>query len=363
MIRPGRFFWPWLAWAAVCIVAMEMTPGEETIPYHLGYVGLALAAGFDVWSPRRAVLTLGGYTLASGAILVRRAADGAIAWEETAEIPLMCAIVGMALWHVLKRNEAIARVSKLVEREQAQMARRERLVRIVSHEMRTPLAIAGGYIDLLRRQDLPEPAPEDLCVVREELDRSALAVDRLLRLIRSQDNLPLLDLDLDSLLREMVQRWQVVADRDWRVEADAGIQKLNADRMRACVDTLIENAVRYTNAGDTIRVFARRRGDTYVVGVADAGVGFTPDQIAAINATALDTTEQPIITDPRSQTGLGLSLVREGVEWRGGRLLAGRAAEGGAEVRIICPSLDTFRNGSGIEADPSAGLAAAATSA
>jgi signal transduction histidine kinase len=344
--RPGRLFWPWLVWAAVCIALMGTFAGQETIPFHLGYVGLALAAGFDVWSPRRAVFTLGGYTLLSGAILVRRAADGVIAWEETAEIPLMCLIVGMALWHILKRNEAIARVSRLVEREQAQMARRERLVRIVSHEMRTPLAIAGGYVDLLRAQHLPEPAEEDLDVVREELDRSALAVDRLLRLIRSQDNLPLLHLDIDSLLEETVQRWRVVAERDWCVHAAAGVQKVNVDRMRACIDTLIENAVRYTSEGDTIRVFAYQQGDTYVVGVADSGAGFTDGQIEAINATTLDSPEAPpIISDPRSQTGLGLSLVREGIEWRGGRLLAGRAPEGGAEVRIVCPIPAGYANG------------------
>jgi two-component system, OmpR family, sensor kinase len=351
--RPGRTFWPWLLWAAVCIALMGVFAGQETIPYHLGYVGLALAAGFDVWSPRRAVYTLGGYTLASGAILVHRAAGGVIAWEETAEIPLMCLIVGMALWHILKRNEAIARVSRLVEREQAQMARRERLVRIVSHEMRTPLAIATGYVDLLRAQALPDPADEDLHVVREELDRSSLAVDRLLRLIRFQDEVPLLDLDIDSLLREMVERWQVVAEREWRVEAQAGIQKVNADRLRACVDTLIENAVRYTTDGDTIRVFAHEQGATYVVGVADSGDGLTDEQIAAINATG-DSSDSPIISDPRSQTGLGLSLVRESIEWRGGRLRAGRAPEGGAEVRISCPSLATFASSSttGVGAPP-----------
>jgi signal transduction histidine kinase len=352
--RPGRLFWPWLLWAAVCIALMGTFAGQETIPYHLGYVGLALAAGFDVWSPRRVAITLGGYTLASGAILVRRAAGGVIAWEETAEIPLMCLIVGMALWHILKRNEAIARVSRLVEREQAQMARRERLVRIVSHEMRTPLAIATGYVDLLRAQDLPDPAGEDLHVVREELDRSALAVDRLLRLIRYQDNVPLLDLDIDALLREMVERWQVVGDRDWRVEANAGVQKVNADRLRACVDTLIENAVRYTDPGDTIRVFARRQRDSYVVGVADSGDGFTDEQIAAINAAITDSADAPIISDPRSQTGLGLSLVRESIEWRGGHLVAARAPEGGAEVRIICPSLATFPTSSVTALGPAA---------
>jgi signal transduction histidine kinase len=43
------------------------------------------------------------------------------------------------------------------------------------------------------------------------------------------------------------------------------------------------------------------------------------------------------VSDPRSQTGLGLSLVRDAMEARGGRLEALRSAEGGADVRIVCP--------------------------
>jgi two-component system OmpR family sensor kinase len=333
----GRLFWPFIAWALLCIVAMFLLPGQETIPYHLGYAGLGLAAGFDVWSHRRSVLTLGGYTLGTGAVLVSRAADGVIAWEETTEIPLMAILLMLVLWHIGRRNLAITRVSRLLERDQAQMARRERLVRTVSHEMRTPLAIAGGYVDLLRGQQLPPAAHDDLGVVREELDRSSRAVDRLLRLIRSHENLPLMPIELDEMLRGILERWRVVADRDWRIETSLGIQKANADRVHACVDTLIENALRYTEPGDVVRVFGWVEHDKYVIGVADSGPGFTADQVSSINAASTDMPDAPLVSDPRSQTGLGLSLVRDAVEWRGGRIVARRGREGGAEVRLLCP--------------------------
>jgi two-component system, OmpR family, sensor kinase len=342
MTLGDRLFWPWVAWAVLCVAAMIASPGEETIPYHLGYAGLGLAAGLDAWSYRRSVLALGGYTLATGAVLVSRAADGVIAWEETSEIPLMCLLLSLVVWHIGRRNLAIDRVSRLVEREQAQMARRERLVRTMSHEMRTPLAIASGYVDLLRHQPLPASAQDDLTVVREELDRSSRSVDRLLQLIRSHENLPLLDLDLDHLVGEIVERWRVVADRDWRVDASAGIQKANADRIRACIDTLIENALRYTQTGDVIRVFGWVDGDQYVLGVADSGPGFSADQIASINAPSTDSVETSLVNDPRSQTGLGLSLVRDAVEWRGGRLVALNGRDGGAEVRVVCPLQATY---------------------
>lgn len=357
MTLEGRLYWPWVGWACLCLTAMIVRAGEETIPYHLGYAGMGLAAGLDVWSHRRSILTLGGYTLATGAVLIWRAEQGVIAWEETSEIPLMALLLALVLWHIGRRNLAIERVSRLVEREQAQMARRERLVRTVSHEMRTPLAIAGGYVDLLRLQQLPLGALEDLHVVREELDRSSRAVDRLLRLIRSHENLPLLDLDLDDLLKELVERWRVVADRDWLIESTAGVQKVNADRVRACIDTLVENAVRYTSPGDVIRVFSRSGLDSYVVGVADSGPGLTADQVAAVNALP-DAMDVPLVSDPRSQTGLGLSLVRDAVEWRGGRLVAGGAREGGTEVCVVCPRDPTYLP---FMPGPSGGRSSAAT--
>lgn len=335
LVRHG--FWLWVGWATLCVAAMAASPGEETIPYHLGYAGLGLAAGLDIWSRRRSVAALGGYTLASGAILTSRAADGVIAWEETSEIPLMCLLLMLVLWHIGRRNVALDRVGRLVERDQAQMARRERLVRTVSHEMRTPLAIAGGHVDLLRQQHLPAPVQDDLLVVREELDRSSRAVDRLLRLIRSHENLPLMKLDTDELIVSVVERWRVVAERDWQVEAHAGWQKANADRVRACIDTLIENALRYTTTGDVVRVFARVEDDSFIFGVADSGPGLNPTQRAAINAPPPESEDVPLVSDPRSQTGLGLSLVRDAVEWRGGRLVAERSREGGAEVLVICP--------------------------
>ncbi len=336
--RRHWLFWPWVAWAGLCLAAMELSPGDETIPYHLGYAGLALAAGLDAWSHLRSVLALGSYAVLSGIVLISRAADGSVAWEETTEIPLMCLLMILVIWHMERRNKAVDRATELAEQARAQQQRRERLVRITSHEMRTPLAIAVGYVDLLRHGNSPHDLPEDLEVVREELDRVSMATDRVVRLIQFHEFLPTEQVDLGQLLEVMAQRWAVVADRDWQVDADVGMQDCNQDRIRACLDTLIENAVRYTRPGDVVRLFAHARGNTSLIGVADSGSGFTDCQMESINAPSTDTEARPaLLTDARSQTGLGLSLVREIAESHGRRLVAGRSAEGGAEIYTIGP--------------------------
>ncbi len=333
----GRgLFWPWVGWAALCVVGMVLAPGQETIPYHLGYAGLALAAGLDAWTHPQAVSSLGGYTLLTGAVLVSRAATGTIAWEETAEIPLMCLLMVMVFWHMERRNNAYVHATAVADRERAQRERRERLVRITSHEMRTPLSIASGYVDLLCAGATDAKTQEDLAVVREELDRVSMATGRMLRLIRLYEDLPVEAVDMDELVTTTATRWHVVADRQWEVETDLGVQPANEERVRACLDTLVENAVRYTEPGGVVRVFARRDQGVNVIGVADSGPGFSEAQLESINARGSDVDlSVPLVSDPRSQTGLGLSLVREVVESRGARLVAGRSREGGGEVRIV----------------------------
>ena len=330
-------FWPWLAFAAACLAAMAWWPGEETVPYHLGYAALALAFGLDTWSTRRAYLGLAAFTVATGVVLVERAATGVIAWEETAEIPLMCLLMALMVWHVRRRQAALGRVTELADRDRQQALRRERMVRLTSHEMRTPLAIATGYVDLLHEgADSPRQA-DDLRVVHEELDRVARACDRLMRMIRFHEDLPTEAFDLDEMVAGLVRRWRVVAPRDWRADVAAGTIVCSEERLRACLDTLVENAVRYTGEGQAIRVFTRRERGYVVLGVSDGGSGLSPDRVAAINHHDELDPDGPLPTDARSRTGLGLSLVREVVESRGGGIAAGAGPEGGAMVTLRLP--------------------------
>ena len=79
-----NLFVPWLVWGTVCSLWMWWVPGHEIVPYHLGFAGLSVAFGLDVWSRGRTYVSLGVYTVVSGAILLFRASQGYIAWWQTA---------------------------------------------------------------------------------------------------------------------------------------------------------------------------------------------------------------------------------------------------------------------------------------
>lgn len=333
-VEQRALFWAWLTFAAACSVTMWYRPGQETIAYHLAWASFALLYGFGNWRLRVAVIGVAVCTASTGAVLLVRAATGVLPWEETAEIPLMSLLMVLVVWHVRLRQVALGTVITMAERERQLASDRDRLTRLTSHELRTPLTIARGYVELLLRRPHEPEDRRDLAVVEDELDRLTRVTDRLIRAIRLQGGSDIEWVDLDALLTQTVERWMQVADRDWVLDARGGGYAGSAERMRASLDTLIENALRYTAVGDTIRLTAIRVDEVIEVTVADSGSGLSWEQVAAINDMA-GASEPP--RDELSQTGLGLALVRGLAQARGGRLLAAIPPGGGASLTVQLP--------------------------
>ena len=284
------------------------------------------------------VWALGVFTGVTGVVLVVRASQGVLDWQETCEVPLMLLLMVLMVWHVRRRQAALAHVTLLAERQRAAAAAQELLTLRTSHELRSPLTIARGFVEVLLTRATDPDQAADLRIVDEELVRLTRVGDRLVRSMRMQGEHLLAPLDIDALLGETARRWSTVAARDWRVSTHVGTLTCSRERLRACLDTLVENAIRYTDDGDTIELFAREQdADTLVVGVADSGPGFS-EASAQLLRSAADRAEPPSLErDARSQTGLGLGLVIDVAHERGGRLIAGRSRHGGAEVALVVP--------------------------
>jgi len=336
-MRRHRMVLLWCVVAAFSSVAMLAVPGSETVPYHVGWAAFALCFGLEQWTPRSTWTALGLFTTVTGAILVNRVATGVLDWQETTEIPLMLLLMVLMIWHVRRRQQALADLTEHAARERADSTMRELLTLRTSHEMRSPLMIARGYLELLTDRTPAGDDRADLQVVDEELARLTRVCERLVRSMRVSTDFELADVDLDAVLRQTAARWSAVAQRRWQVESPALSIHCSSERLRACLDTLIENALRYT-AGDedTILLYARPMRDAIALGVADSGRGFTADMLRTAAGHppgyVLDG-----VRDDLSQTGLGLSLVRDVATRRGGWVQLGVSPWGGADVAMILP--------------------------
>ncbi len=190
----------WAAFAAANLVAMGFWPGWETIPFHFIWISLTLVYGFRVWRPAATSLTLLAVVASTGALILNDAFTGDQLWGELFEVPLMSAMFLAMVWHARRRQEALAVVERQAAQRASLLERQERFLHDASHELRTPVTIARGHLEVLRRTN-GEPAPE-IDVALDELQRIEQILERLLLLAKADqpDFVVLEEVELDPFL-------------------------------------------------------------------------------------------------------------------------------------------------------------------
>ena len=108
--------------------------------------------------------------------------DGIQLWGELFEVPLMAAMFLAMVWHARRRVDALRIAEGRAEERRSLLERQERFVHDASHELRTPVTIARGHLELLRARSRPERA--ELEVALDELGRIDAIIERLLVLAR-----------------------------------------------------------------------------------------------------------------------------------------------------------------------------------
>jgi signal transduction histidine kinase len=264
---------------------------------------------------RRKPAELAGGVLA-GLAIAAIAAD--LEWAEEAVIPLVVAIFVGLVWHGHRRQAALAEVQGLAEIRASLLERQERFLHDASHELRTPVTIARGHLELLRRE---RPETQELEVALDELGRIERIVERLLLLAKSEQQLGLgfEEIDVEAFLSDLLIRWSEVAPRAWRLDVDlAGRMLADPEALRNALDALLENAVKYTDPGDVVELAAHADGaGGVVIEVSDSGIGVPPDALPRIfdrwaRADGARTRE-------RGGAGLGLAIVVAVARAHGGR--------------------------------------------
>jgi signal transduction histidine kinase len=224
----------------------------------------------------------------------------------------------------------------MLDRLEAAFASQKALVSDAGHELRTPITIVRGHLELLG--DDPAEREETIALVTDELDRMARFVDDLLTLAKAEqaDFVRPEPLDLDVLTEELFAKAQALAERDWRLAATA-TGRLSADRQRLtqAVMQLAQNAVQHTAPGDRIALGSQLRNGTARVWVADSGPGVPADEQERI----FDRFHRAGDTQRRSDgAGLGLSIVRAIAEAHGGRVELDSREGHGATFTLIVPT-------------------------
>lgn len=228
---------------------------------------------------------------------------------------------------------------RMADRVRDLLESQRRLLRDVSHELRSPLARLRIALELSRRKGADGM----------ELERIEREADRLEHLVSNVLSLARLEAGKTRLERQPVElrEWLdgIVQDTAFEAEAagkhvefaPAATARLDADPvlLRSAVENVLRNAVRHTPQGGWIRVGLTTDETTAILTVCDEGPGVPESELARMF--------QPFtrVGEARDRSsggfGLGLAISRQAIEAHGGEIAAENAPRGGLCVRIRLP--------------------------
>jgi len=208
--------------------------------------------------------------------------------------------------------------------EQAYIAQK-RFLADASHELRTPLTTIRGNVELLQMmgEQEPEVRQEALQDIKSEAERMTRLVNDLLALARADagqqpEKEPVL---MGMLLQEVIRQAKVLAPNH-NVEHDdpdkLGELKLmaNRDSLKQLLLILIDNAIKYTPAGGTIRLAFERLPDSLRIQIEDTGIGIAEEDLPHI----FERFYQANKTRGSRGSGLGLAIAKWITEIHGGKI-------------------------------------------
>ena len=229
-------------------------------------------------------------------------------------------------------NEMADNVEEVLEQQRA-------FVADASHQLRNPLSALLLRIELLGLE-LPEGHTEAESV-KEEGQRLAQVLDDLLGLaVAERSGSHLAVTDIAELVRGRTNAWEASAAHDgvalrFEVPGEAGTVEGWADRvaLSSALDAVLDNAIKFTPAGETVAVSVEGGPDQVAVRVADSGPGLAEDELERIGDRFWRSTRHQNVNG----SGLGLSIARALLRQGGGSITYAKREPHGLEVVLTVP--------------------------
>jgi signal transduction histidine kinase len=167
----------------------------------------------------------------------------------------------------------------MVDRLESSFATQRRFIDDAGHELRTPITIVRGHLELM--QEDPAERRETMYLVMDELDRMSRMVEDLLLLARAEhpDFLDPHPLDVEELTFEIAAKAAAFGERGWEVvEAAPVVMVADRQRLTQAMMNLARNAVEHTADGTRVTIGSAVRGDEVEFWVHDDGSGIAESE-------------------------------------------------------------------------------------
>lgn len=240
-------------------------------------------------------------------------------------------------------NSEIGGIAKdfnsMLDRTASAFESQRRFVDDAGHELKTPLTIVRGHLDLIKAA--PSEATASLGIIEDEVVRMTRIVKDLQMLTKSTEPgfIQKAEIEPSELIDEVFVKTSPLANRKWAVEAtELGVREIDRQRMVQALIQLVDNAIKHTIEGDSIVIGSRRVNQHVELYVGDSGPGIPEEARSRVMErfvrggwTAQDT----------EGSGLGLAIVDAIAKGHAGELFIRTSPLGGAEVGIRIPAEDS----------------------
>ncbi len=221
-----------------------------------------------------------------------------------------------------------AAVNNMLKRLEESKRKQIRFVDDASHELRTPIAVIQGYVNMLDRwgKDDPKVMEESITAIKHESEHMKTLIDQLLFLARGDMErhvIHKMPLDTNELLEEVAEESRMI-DRahEYVFETDGQPHPIHADpaMIKQALRILTDNASKYTPADGTIKFRAYEKDARVCMEVSDTGIGIPNDELPRIFDRFYR--GQSLRGESNSGSGLGLSIAKWIIEEHSGEITA-----------------------------------------
>jgi len=240
---------------------------------------------------------------------------------------------------VQERRRLESRLSASLEAERALREEQVDLMRVVSHEFRTPLAVIRNATEMIGIAGDKSPASkrERLAGINEALDRLFALIDRFMADDRERRYRPE-PIRVGSLIAEVQRHFEMrgCSDRLDIAPHDPNVAiRADAEMMVTILINLVDNALKYSPNDRTVRIGAREEQDCFVVEVRDRGMGIPQGELGKVGRRFFRASNAQAIMG----TGLGIYSARRLLAYHDATLDLEPGGNGGTAAVVRIPLL------------------------
>jgi len=232
--------------------------------------------------------------------------------------------------------------NEMLDRIQESVQQQTRFVSDASHELRTPISVIQGYTNLLARwgKDDRKVLEESISALQSEAEAMNHLIEELLFLAREDSGrlkISKEQFSLNQMVDEVVFETRLIDSGHQIVTEKNEEIAVNADRklLKEAVRILVDNSVKYTPEGGTIRINCYLKKKKAVISVEDTGIGISKEDLSHIFARFYRADRSR--TKESGGTGLGLAIAKLIIDNHQGKINVWSEVNEGTIFRIELP--------------------------